>query len=165
MDQSIYDIKATTLKGEEISLDSYRGKVLLVVNTASKCGFTGQYEGLEDLYRKYREQGLEVLGFPCNQFGNQEPGNAEEIEQGCLVNYGVSFQMFEKTNVNGPDAHPLFKFLKDKLSGFFGSRIKWNFTKFVVGRDGKPLKRFAPATAPEKMENFIRDVIKTGQAG
>ncbi|TVR75149.1 MAG: glutathione peroxidase [Marinilabiliales bacterium] len=160
MDHSIYDIKATTLKGEEISLDRYRGKVLLVVNTASKCGFTGQYEGLEDLYRKYREQGLEILGFPCNQFGNQEPGSPEEIEQGCLVNYGVSFQMFQKTDVNGPDEHQLFKFLKDKLSGFFGSRIKWNFTKFVVGRDGKPLKRFSPATTPEKMEGFISNVIK-----
>ncbi len=165
MDQSIYDIKATTLKGEKISLDRYRGKLLLVVNTASKCGFTGQYEGLEDLYRRYREQGLEILGFPCNQFGNQEPGNGEEIEQGCLINYGVSFQMFEKTDVNGPDEHPLFRFLKDKLPGIFGSRIKWNFSKFVVGRDGKPLKRFSPTTTPAKMEGFIRDVIKAGRAG
>ena len=163
MAQSLYDIKATTLKGEEISLDRYRGKVLIIVNTASKCGFTGQYSGLEELSRKYREEGLEILGFPCNQFGNQEPGDAKEIEQGCLVNYGVSFQMFDKTEVNGPNAHPLFRFLKKNLPGWFGSRIKWNFTKFVVGRDGKPLKRFSPATTPEKMEGFIRNVIKTGQ--
>ena len=160
MDQSIYDIKAVTLKGEEKGLDQYRGKVLVIVNTASKCGFTGQYAGLEQLYRKYREQGLEILGFPCNQFGNQEPGDADEIEQGCLVNYGVSFPMFEKTEVNGPDAHPLFMFLKKHLSGWFGSRIKWNFTKFVIGRDGKPLKRFSPSTTPEKMEGFIRKVIE-----
>jgi len=160
MDQNIYDIKAVTLKGEETGLDQYRGKVLVIVNTASKCGFTGQYAGLEQLYRKYREQGLEILGFPCNQFGNQEPGDADEIEQGCLVNYGVSFPMFEKTEVNGPDAHPLFMFLKKHLSGWFGSRIKWNFTKFVIGRDGKPLKRFSPSTTPEKMEGFIRKVIE-----
>ena len=160
MDQSIYDIKAVTLKGEETSLDRYRGKVLVIVNTASKCGFTGQYAGLEQLYQEYRDKGLEILGFPCNQFGNQEPGDAEEIEQGCLVNYGVSFPMFEKTDVNGPDAHPLFRFLKKKLPGWLGSRIKWNFTKFVVGRDGKPLKRFSPATTPEKMEGFVRKIIE-----
>ncbi len=159
MTQTIYDIKASTLKGEEVSLDKYRGKVLIILNTASKCGFTGQYGGLEELYRKYREQGLEILGFPCNQFGNQEPGDATEIEEGCLVNYGVSFQMFDKIQVNGPDAHPLFKFLRKKLPGFLGSRIKWNFTKFVVGRDGKPLKRFSPSTTPQKMESFIRRIL------
>ncbi len=162
MAETIYGIRAVTLKGEEISLEKYRGKVLIVVNTASKCGFTGQYGGLEELYRKYREQGLEVLGFPCNQFGNQEPGDATEIEQGCLVNYGVSFQMFEKIEVNGPNAHPLFTWLKQSLPGWFGSRIKWNFTKFVVGRDGKPLKRFSPSTTPQKMESFIRKVIEAG---
>ncbi len=159
MAQNIYDIKAATLKGEEISLEQYRGKILIIVNTASKCGFTGQYAGLEELYRKYREDGIEVLGFPCNQFGNQEPGDATEIEQGCLINYGVSFPMFEKIEVNGKNAHPLFQFLKKNLSGLLGSRIKWNFTKFVVGRDGRPLKRFAPATAPERMESFIRNLI------
>ncbi len=162
MANTIYDIKATTLKGEEISLDRYRGKVLVIVNTASKCGLTGQYVGLEDLYSKYRDQGLEILGFPSNQFGKQEPGDAKDIEQGCLVNYGVSFQMFEKVEVNGPNSHQIFRFLKDKLSGFFGSRIKWNFTKFVVGRDGKPLKRFSPYTIPQKMEDFIRKTLDTG---
>lgn len=159
MSQTIYDFKATSLKGEEISLDKYKGKILIIVNTASKCGFTGQYAGLEELYRKYRKDGLEILGFPCNQFGNQEPGDANEIEQGCLINYGVSFQMFAKIEVNGKNAHPLFIYLKKRLSGFFGSRIKWNFTKFVAGRDGKPLKRFAPATTPEKMESFIRELL------
>ncbi len=159
MAQNIYDIKAVTLKGEEISLDKYRGKILIIVNTASKCGFTGQYAGLEELYRKYQEDGIEVLGFPCNQFGNQEPGDANEIEQGCLINYGVSFQMFEKIEVNGVNAHPLFVYLKKNLSGLFGSRIKWNFTKFVAGRDGKPLKRFAPSTTPERMEKYIRGLV------
>ena len=159
MTQTIYDIKATTLQGKEISLDQYRGKILVIVNTASRCGFTGQYAGLEELYRKYREEGLEILGFPCNQFGNQEPGDAKEIEQGCLVNYGVSFPMFEKIEVNGPNAHPLFGFLKKKLPGWFGNRIKWNFTKFLVGRDGKPLKRFSTSTPPEKMEGFIKKII------
>lgn len=159
MAKNIYDIKAVTLKGEEISLEQYRGKILIIVNTASKCGFTGQYAGLEDLYRKYRDNGIEILGFPCNQFGNQEPGDANDIEQGCLLNYGVSFQMFEKIEVNGKNAHPLFIFLKNNLSGLFGRRIKWNFTKFVVGRDGISLKRFAPATVPERMEGFIRSLI------
>ncbi len=162
MTQTIYDIKATTLKGEDLSLDQYRGKILVIVNTASKCGLTGQYAGLEELYRKYREEGLEILGFPCNQFGNQEPGDANDIEQGCLINYGVSFPMFEKIEVNGPNAHPLFRFLKKKLPGWFGSRIKWNFTKFVVGRDGQPLKRFSTSTTPEKMEGFIKSAIEAG---
>jgi glutathione peroxidase len=159
MTQTIYDIKATTLKGKEVSLDQYRGRILVIVNTASKCGFTGQYAGLEELYRKYREKGFVILGFPCNQFGNQEPGDAKEIEQGCLVNYGVSFPMFDKIEVNGPNAHPLFRFLKKKLPGWFGNRIKWNFTKFVIGSDGQPLKRFSPSTTPEKMEEFIKSVI------
>ncbi len=162
MAETIYGIGAVTLKGEEISLEKYRGKVLIIVNTASKCGFTGQYGGLEELYRKYSEQGLEILGFPCNQFGNQEPGDATEIEQGCLLNYGVSFQMFEKIEVNGPDAHPLFTWLKNSLPSWLGSRIKWNFTKFVVGRDGKPIKRFSPSTTPQKMESFIRNVLEAG---
>jgi glutathione peroxidase len=162
MEQTIYDIKAKTLKGEEMSLQKYRGKVLVIVNTASRCGFTGQYEGLEELYRKYREQGFEILGFPCNQFGNQEPGDAKEIEQGCLVNYGVSFQMFEKIEVNGKNTHPLFRFIKKKLPGWFGSRIKWNFTKFVIDRNGRPLKRFSPSTTPDKMEDFIKNTLETG---
>lgn len=161
MAQSIYYIKAKTLQGKSISLSEYKGKVMVVVNTASKCGFTGQYSGLEDLYRKYKPEGLEILGFPCNQFGNQEPGDAKEIEEGCLINYGVSFRMFEKTDVNGPDAHPLFRFLKKKLSGLFGSRIKWNFTKFLIDRNGKPVKRFAPSFKPEKMEKDIVKLLKS----
>ncbi len=161
MPASIYDIKAKTLQGKDISLSEYKGKVLVVVNTASKCGFTGQYRGLEDLYRKYKSEGLEILGFPCNQFGNQEPGDAKEIEEGCLINYGVSFRMFEKTDVNGPDAHPLFSFLKKKLPGFPGSRIKWNFTKFLIDSNGKPVKRFAPSFKPEKMEKDILKILNS----
>ncbi len=161
MPESVYDIKAKTLQGRDMSLSEYRGKVLVVVNTASKCGFTGQYRGLEDLYRKYKPEGLEILGFPCNQFGNQEPGDAKEIEEGCLINYGVSFPMFEKTDVNGPSAHPLFRLLKKKLPGLLGSRIKWNFTKFLIDRSGKPVKRFAPSFKPEKMEKDILKFLKS----
>ncbi|MFO7922736.1 MAG: glutathione peroxidase [Bacteroidales bacterium] len=159
MSQEIFSVTANTLAGEEMSLGKYKGKVLIIVNTASKCGFTKQYAGLENLYRKYSDKGLEILGFPCNQFGNQEPGDAREIEENCLVNYGVSFQMFEKVDVNGNNAHPLFKLLKKQRSGLFGSRIKWNFTKFVIDRNGNTVKRFAPATAPEKMENYIRKLL------
>lgn len=157
--QEIFSVTANTLAGEETSLGKYKGKVLIIVNTASKCGFTYQYAGLENLYRKYSDKGLEILGFPCNQFGNQEPGDAREIEENCLVNYGVSFQMFEKVDVNGNNAHLLFKILKKQRSGLFGSRIKWNFTKFVIDRKGNAVKRFAPATAPEKMENYIRKLL------
>lgn len=161
MSKSVYDIKAKSLQGRDMSLSEYRGKVLVVVNTASKCGFTGQYRGLEDLYRKYKPEGLEILGFPCNQFGNQEPGDAKEIEEGCLINYGVSFPMFEKTDVNGPNSHPLFTLLKKKLSGLFGSRIKWNFTKFLIDRNGKPVKRFASSFKPEKMEKDILKILNS----
>lgn len=150
-----HQLTATTLSGELISMADYAGKVVLVVNTASHCGFTPQYRGLETLYKKYAAQGLMVLGFPCNQFGKQEPGGADEIAQTCQINYGVTFPVFEKIEVNGSAAHPVFRYLKKELAGVLGGRIKWNFTKFLIGRDGKPLKRFAPTTTPEKMEAAI----------
>lgn len=153
---NFYPFSARTLRGEPIPMADYAGKVILVVNTASHCGFTPQYAGLEALYQKYAAQGLVVLGFPCNQFGKQEPGGADDIEQTCHINYGVSFPMFEKVEVNGPAAHPLFRYLKEALPGVLGGRIKWNFTKFLIGRDGKPLKRYAPFTKPE---NIKADII------
>ncbi len=156
---TFYDFEAKTLKGENLSMNTYAGKVVVVVNTASKCGLTPQYEGLEKLYEKYKDAGLVILGFPCNQFGNQEPGSASEIDSFCQVNYGVSFPMFDKIEVNGKDAHPSFKWLKNKLGSILGSKIKWNFTKFLVDRTGKPVKRFAPTTKPEKMEQLIKDLL------
>lgn len=157
---NFYDFKAQSLQGKEINMSDYKGKVIVVVNTASKCGLTPQYEGLEALYQKYKDQGLVVLGFPCNQFGNQEPGGSKEISEGCLINYGVSFQMFSKIEVNGEGAHPLFKYLKSKLGGWFGSKVKWNFTKFVVDKEGNPVKRFAPVAKPEKMEALIKELLE-----
>jgi len=152
---------ATSLSGEPVPMADYAGKVVLVVNTASHCGFTPQYAGLETLYQKYAAQGLVVLGFPCNQFGKQEPGSADDIAQTCHINYGVSFPMFEKIEVNGAAAHPLFRYLKKALPGVLGERIKWNFTKFLIGRDGKPIKRFAPFTKPEKMEAAIVTALES----
>lgn len=152
---TFYQLTATSLRGEPILMADYAGKLVLVVNTASKCGFTPQYAGLEMLYKKYGAQGLVVLGFPCNQFGKQEPGGADDIAQTCHNNYGVSFPMFEKVDVNGAAAHPVFRYLKAELPGVLGGRILWNFTKFLIGRDGKPLKRFAPITTPQKMEAAI----------
>lgn len=152
---AFYQLTATSLGGQIISMNDYAGKVVLVVNTASQCGFTPQYGGLEALHKKYAAQGLVVLGFPCNQFGKQEPGGADDIARTCHINYGVSFPMFEKVEVNGTAAHPVFRYLKSELPGMLGGRIKWNFTKFLIGRDGKPLKRFAPITTPEKMETAI----------
>lgn len=156
-----YQLTANSLRGEPVSMADYAGKLVLVVNTASHCGFTPQYAGLEALYKKYASQGLVVLGFPCNQFGKQEPGNADDIAQTCHINYGVSFPMFEKAEVNGRAAHPVFRYLKDQLPGVLGGRIKWNFTKFLIGRDGQPLKRFAPLTTPEKMEATIASALKS----
>lgn len=152
---TFHQFNALSLRGQKISMADYAGKLVIVVNTASHCGFTPQYAGLETLYKKYAAQGLMILGFPCNQFGKQEPGGAEEIAQTCLVNYGVSFPMFEKVEVNGAATHPVFGYLKNELPGVLGGRIKWNFTKFLIGRDGKPLKRFAPISTPEKMEATI----------
>lgn len=158
--QPFHQLTATSLTGQQIILSDYAGKLVLVVNTASQCGFTPQYAGLEALYKKYAAQGLVVLGFPCNQFGKQEPGDADEISQTCHINYGVSFPMFAKVEVNGTAAHPVFRYLKKELPGVLGGRIKWNFTKFLIGRDGKPLKRFAPFTTPEKMEAAIVAALK-----
>ena len=159
MNNTIYNFSANSLQGKNVQLDQYKGKVVLVVNTASKCGFTPQYAGLEKLYEAYKDRGLVILGFPCNQFGNQEPGTAKEIEEGCLVNYGVSFPMFVKIEVNGENAHPVYKYLKKELPGVLGGRIKWNFTKFLIDRDGKPIKRFAPITKPEKIEGDILSLL------
>lgn len=152
---TFYQLTATTLDGQPVSMLDYAGKVVLVVNTASQCGFTPQYGGLEALYKKYAARGLVVLGFPCNQFGKQEPGDANDIAKTCHINYDVSFPIFEKVEVNGAAAHPVFRYLKNELPGVLGGRIKWNFTKFLIGRDGKPLKRFAPFTTPQKMEAAI----------
>ena len=157
---SIYDFDVQTMEGETRKLDSYRGKVLLITNTASKCGFTPQFAGLETLHEKYAEQGLVVLGFPCNQFGGQDPGSDGEILDFCVKNYGVSFPMHSKIEVNGNQASPLFQYLKKEARGALGSeRIKWNFTKFLVGKDGKVLKRFAPLTKPEDIQGEIEKAL------
>jgi len=156
----VYDFSCKTITGETKSLGDYTGKVLLIVNTASKCGFTPQYEGLESLYRKYKEKGLEVLGFPCNQFMHQEPGNEEEIRQFCSLKYDVSFPMFAKVDVNGDHTDPLFQHLKSEAPGIAGTQgIKWNFTKFLVDRKGKVLKRFATATKPEAIAGAIEEAL------
>lgn len=156
---SFYDYEAETLQGDLVSMQEYTGKVVLVVNTASKCGFTPQYEGLEELYKKYKDQGFVVLGFPCNQFGSQEPGSAEDIENFCQVNYGVTFPMFAKVNVNGEDAHPIFKYLKSELGGLLGDNIKWNFTKFLLDKNGKPVERYGSIKKPESIEPEIKSLI------
>ena len=155
-----YDFTAEGLDGKPVKLSDYEGKALLVVNTASKCGFTPQYEGLEALYQRYRERGLVVLGFPCNQFGAQEPGEAEEIASFCQKNYGVSFPMFARIEVNGDGAHPLYQYLKRAAPGLLGSEgIKWNFTKFLVDRQGEVVGRYAPATAPESIASDIEKLL------
>jgi len=145
--------------GSQKNLASHEGKVLLIVNTASKCGFTPQYEGLEKLYQKYGDKGLEILAFPCNQFGNQEPGNLDEIRNFCSLNYDVSFPLMGKVEVNGADADPLWKYLKSEKSGLLGSRIKWNFTKFLVDREGNVVGRFGPAVKPEQLKSEIEALL------
>ena len=152
---SIYQFEAELLDGKNKSFADYEGKVLLIVNTASKCGFTTQFSGLEKLYEKYKDQGFEVLGFPCNQFGGQDPGSNEQIGAYCQKNYGVNFPMFAKVDVKGPEAHILFRYLTNNSKGILGNGIKWNFTKFLIGRDGKVLNRFAPTTKPEDLESEI----------
>ena len=157
---SAYDFEAVDIDGKTVSLSDYRGKALLVVNVASKCGFTPQYTGLEKLWQDYRERGLVVLGFPCDQFGNQEPGNEEEIKNFCSLTYEVDFPLFAKVDVNGAQAHPLWKWLKQEKSGLLGiSAIKWNFSKFLVGRDGKVIKRYAPTDTPESIAGDIRAAL------
>lgn len=159
---SFYDFEVTTLRGEEESLSKYKGKVLLVVNTASKCGFTPQYKGLQEMYEKYKDRGFEVLGFPSNQFAGQEPGDSDEIAEYCEINYGVTFPMFEKIDVKGDEAHPLFKYLSEEAPGVLGSKsVKWNFTKFLIDQEGRVLKRFAPKTTPEQIESDISKLLKS----
>ena len=155
----IYDFKALSLDGEEMPLSRFQGQVLLIVNTASACGFTPQYRGLESLYRSLGPRGFSVLGFPCNQFGGQEPGESAQIEQFCSDNYGVSFPMFGKIEVNGANVHPLFRYLKRQKSGVLGSTIKWNFTKFLVDRSGKVVGRHAPTTKPEALTKDIEALL------
>lgn len=156
----IYSFKVKTIDGSESSLDAYRGKVMLIVNVASKCGFTPQYKGLEELYRKYKDKGLEILGFPCNQFGAQEPGDENEIKNFCSLSYDVTFPMFSKVDVNGDQAHPLYQYLKKKEKGVLGTEaIKWNFTKFLVDKQGNVVERFAPTTKPEALEKEIAPLL------
>lgn len=156
---TVHDFKAKNIKGEEVSLSDYKGKVLLIVNTASKCGFTPQYEGLEELYKKY-EGKLEVLAFPCNQFGSQEPGSEDEIQGFCSTTFSTTFPLFSKIEVNGDNAHPLYNFLKSANPGVLGTeKIKWNFTKFLVDKDGKPVKRYAPVTKPKDIETDIEGLL------
>ena len=160
MNKSLYDFEAVSIDGKPISLDQYRGKVVLVVNTASKCGFTPQYKGLQDLYSEFKDRGLVVLGFPCNQFGAQESGNEKEIQEFCELNFGVDFPLFSKVDVNGAQAHPLFNYLKEALPGLAGTEmIKWNFTKFLIDRQGKPVKRFAPQDTAEKLRGPIESLL------
>ena len=155
----IYQFDAELLDGKNKAFADYQGKVLLIVNTASKCGFTPQFAGLEKLYDKYKDQGFEVLGFPCNQFGGQDPGSSEEIGTFCQKNYGVNFPMFAKVDVKGPEAHILFRYLTNNSKGILGNGIKWNFTKFLIGKDGKVLNRFAPTTKPEELQSEIETAL------
>ena len=156
---SIYDLEFTNNHGEIVALADFVGKPVLVVNTASKCGFTPQYEGLQKLHEEFREQGLIVLGFPCDQFAHQEPGSDQEIDEFCKVNFGVDFALSQKVNVNGKDAHPIYQFLKSHSKGLLGGGIKWNFTKFLIAPDGKSIKRYAPSTAPEDIRSDIKSLI------
>jgi glutathione peroxidase len=156
----VYDFEVNRLNGDPVKLSEYQGKTLLIVNTASQCGFTPQYRGLETLYDKFKARGLEVLGFPCNQFGKQEPGSSSEIAEFCSVNYGVTFPIFEKIDVNGKDTHPLYRHLKREARGVLGSEpIKWNFTKFLVNREGEVVGRYGSTTKPEQIEADIEAVL------
>lgn len=159
MKATFHTFTAKTLAGKEVSMEIFKGKTVVIVNTASKCGLTPQYEGLEKLYQNYKEKDVVVIGFPCNQFGKQEPGDAKSISEGCLINYGVSFPMFAKIDVNGPNSHPIFAYLRDELPGVFGNKIKWNFTKFVIDKEGRPLKRFAPIKKPAKIDQYLSKMI------
>ncbi|WP_150051260.1 MULTISPECIES: glutathione peroxidase [Methylomonas] len=163
MTAPIYDFSVNTLDGRLLKLEVFRNKVMLIVNTASQCGFTPQYQGLEQLYQKYRDRGLVVLGFPCNQFGQQEPGTNQEVAAFCAAKFQVTFPMFEKISVNGDDAHPLYRFLKEAEPGLLGTQaIKWNFTKFLVGCDGQVVKRYAPIVTPAALEDDIEQVLPQG---
>ena len=157
---SVYDFTVKDAQGSDVPLSDYQGKVLLIVNTATGCGFTPQYEGLQNLYDAYRSQGLEILDFPCNQFGHQAPGTEEEIVTFCKGRFGVTFRQFAKINVNGEDESPLYTYLKSQKGGVMGSNIKWNFTKFLIDRDGNVVERYAPTVTPEKLENEIKELLK-----
>ena len=156
---TIYDFTVKDAEGNDVSLSEYRGKVLLIVNTATGCGFTPQYQGLEQLYKSYRNQGFEILDFPCNQFARQAPGTEQQIAQFCTLKYDTSFRLFKKIKVNGPDADPLYKWLKHQKTGFLNSAIKWNFTKFLVDRNGNIVGRFGSATSPAKLETTIKKLL------
>ncbi|MEK1904979.1 MAG: glutathione peroxidase [Pseudomonas sp.] len=161
MSDKLFDIPVTTIKGEQKTLADFGGKAVLVVNTASKCGFTPQYQGLESIWQQYKDKGLVVLGFPCNQFGKQEPGDEGAISEFCELNFGVSFPLFKKVDVNGADAHPLYVQLKQRAPGLLGSKgIKWNFTKFLIDGEGKVVKRFAPTTKPEDLTGEIEALLQ-----
>lgn len=157
--KNFYDFEADDIKGSLIKMAAYRGNLVLVVNTASHCAFTPQYAGLEKLYEDYKDRGFVILAFPCNQFGKQEPGSNEEILSFCRSDYGVTFPIFDKIEVNGPGAHPIFKYLKEVLPDAVNGSIKWNFTKFLIDRDGKPIKRFRPDEAPETIEKYMSKLI------
>ncbi|PJZ50428.1 glutathione peroxidase [Leptospira selangorensis] len=159
MAQNLYELTATLNNGSEKKLQDYKGKVLLIVNTASQCGFTPQYKGLQEMYDKYKGKGLEILGFPCDQFGHQEPGSDAEIESFCQVNFGVNFPLFKKIEVNGDGAHPVYQYLKKQAPGLLGKSIKWNFTKFLIDKQGNVIKRFAPMTPPEKLDKQIEELL------
>ena len=156
---TIYDFKALDNKGKELDFAQFEGKVLMIVNTASKCGFTPQYDGLEALNKKYKDQGLVIIGFPCDQFAHQEPGTNEEIAEFCRLNHGVTFQLMSKIEVNGKNAHPVYEYLKGAAKGTFGNAIKWNFTKLLISRDGQTVKRYAPTVKPEDMEKDIVELL------
>lgn len=157
---SIYDISVKNIRGEELTMSEYKDRVLLIVNTASKCGFTSQYKGLEKVYQKHKDKGFVVLGFPCNQFKNQEPEGEAAIQEFCELNFGVTFPLFSKIDVNGKSAHPLFQLLKNEAKGLLGSgSIKWNFTKFLVDKNGKVIKRYAPTVKPESIEKDIVELL------
>lgn len=160
MTSNIYNIPLKKINGEEVNLEQYKGKVILIVNTASKCGFTPQFEGLEKLYKEFQDKGLVILGFPSNQFLHQDPGSNDEINQFCSLNYGVTFPMFAKIDVNGADTHPLYKTLKKSAKGLMGSeKVKWNFTKFLVNKEGEVVKRFPPTTEPSKLAPIIQSLL------
>ncbi|EES50246.1 glutathione peroxidase [Clostridium botulinum] len=157
---NFYDFSAKKINGREISMNEFKGKIILVVNTASKCGLTPQFKELEEIYKEYKKKGFEILGFPCNQFAKQDSGNNKEINEFCQLNYGVSFNMFEKIDVNGKDAHPIYQYLKNETKGVLSKEIKWNFTKFLIDVEGNVIKRYAPITSPLKIKDDIEKLLK-----
>jgi glutathione peroxidase len=159
--KTVYNFTAKNIDGEDVNLSEYKGKVLLIVNTASECGFTSQYEGLQEIFAKYKDQGFEVLAFPCNQFGGQEPGEGKDIKEFCSTKFSTTFPLFDKIDVNGENAHPLYKFLKSEQTGLVTDDIKWNFTKFLIGKDGVPISRYAPQTTPANIAPDIEKALNS----